>query len=833
MGFLRGVKKMKNEMIAHLRETDRVPQTVWEHLTGVSEITGDFAAKIGLKEAGELIGLMHDIGKASDEFQNYIKSATGLLDPDRDDFVDIENMRGKIDHSSAGAQLLYSYLNKEGQSVLAAQFLSLCIASHHSGLIDCISPDGCDVFSRRMEKEEDLTHKEKAFSKLNRVEQQKILQRINDERIVISIVDKLKSLRESSDTKDTLAFKFGLLIRFMFSCLIDADRLDTADFEHPQNREMRNYGEYEYWGKLVDRLEKKIKEFSEKKDKNDVDELRNQVSQSCLESASKSRGFFQLSVPTGGGKTLSSLRFALHHAETWKMDRIFYIIPYTSIIDQNADEIRKVLEDKDESGKYLNNIVLEHHSNLTPDEESYRQKLLSQNWDAPVVLTTQVQFLEALFGSGTGNARRMHQLANSVIVFDEIQTIPLPCVHMFNVAVRFLVNNCGCTVIMCTATQPLLDKVEPSERSLNIPIENRIIRDEKSIFTKLKRTEILDRRKAGGWSIDEVANLALSEIDSSGSVLIIVNTRKSARMLYQVLEKLYYGKLFHLSTNMCPAHRLDVLSELKKRLTENQPVICISTQLIEAGVDIDFGSVIRYFAGLDSIAQAAGRCNRNGRREIGNVWIVNPADENLDRLIDIRIGKEKAMKVFDEFIIDPAKFNNDRIGPELISEYYRNYYYERQNIMMYPVGPQTSVGHNDDLFNLLSLNTISVEGFVHNNHEINPKIPFRQSFQSASRAFRVIDSPTRGVITPYTSFGEKIIAELCGEPFGNSQFYWMKQAQRYSVNMFSNYFESLGKSGAIKEVRPESGIFYLNKQYYSQNFGWCEEPEKPMDNLIY
>lgn len=824
---------MKNEMIAHLRETDHVPQTVWEHLTGVSEITGVFAEKIGLKEAGELIGLMHDIGKASDEFQKYIKSATGMIDPDRDDFVDIEHMRGKIDHSSAGAQLLYSYLNKEGQSVLAAQFLSLCIASHHSGLIDCISPDGCDVFSRRMEKEEDLTHKEKAFSKLNKVEQEKIRKRINDERIVISIVDRLKSLRESSDTKDTLAFKFGLLIRFMFSCLIDADRLDTADFEHPQNRKIRNYGEYEHWEKLVDRLEKKVKEFSEKKDKNDVDELRNLVSQSCFESASKSRGIFQLSVPTGGGKTLSSLRFALHHAETWKMDRIFYIIPYTSIIDQNADEIRKVLEDRDESGQYLNNIVLEHHSNLTPDEESYRQKLLSQNWDAPVVLTTQVQFLEALFGSGTGNARRMHQLANSVIVFDEIQTIPLHCVHMFNVAVRFLVNNCGCTVVMCTATQPLLDKVDPPERSLGIPVENKIIRDEKLIFTQLRRTRILDRRKAVGWSIDEVADLALSEIDSSGSVLIIVNTRKSARMLYQVLEKLYYGKLFHLSTNMCPAHRLDVLSKIKKRLTDKQPVICISTQLIEAGVDIDFGSVIRYFAGLDSIAQAAGRCNRNGRREIGNVWVVNPADENLDRLIDIRIGKEKAMKVLDEFNINPAKFNHDRIGPELLTEYYRNYYFERQNIMMYPVGPQTSVGRKDDLFNLLSLNTISIEGFVQNNQETYPKIPFRQSFQSASRAFRVIDSPTRGVITPYTSYGKKIITELCGEPFGNNQFYWMKQAQRYSVNMFCNYFESLGKSGAIKEVRPESGIFYLSEQYYSQNFGWCEEPEKSMDNLIY
>ena len=238
-----------------------------------------------------------------------------------------------------------------------------------------------------------------------------------------------------------------------------------------------------------------------------------------------------MTVPTGGGKTFASLRFALNHAahhckSDTMIDRIFYIIPYTSIIDQNAEEARKVLEDKDKNGNYLNKVVLEHHSNLTPDEETRRQNLLAENWDAPIVFTTQVQFLEALFGSGTRSARRMHQLANSVIIFDEIQTIPIRCVHMFNLAIRFLVHACGATVVLCTATQPLLDKVAPIQRALKIQPEQRIIPYEKELFKKLKRVEVFDRRKIGGWSDEEIAGLTIQELREKGSVLIVVNTKK-------------------------------------------------------------------------------------------------------------------------------------------------------------------------------------------------------------------------------------------------------------------------------------------------------------------
>ncbi len=291
---------------------------------------------------------------------------------------------------------------------------------------------------------------------------------------------------------------------------------------------------------------------------------------------------------------MASLRFALNHADIHEMDRIIYVIPYTSIIDQNADEIRKILEDRDPDGEYLNRVVLEHHSNLTPDEESYRQSLLSQNWDAPIVLTTQVQFFDALFGSGTRGARRMHQLANAIIILDEVQTVPINAIHLLNVTLRFLVENCGATVVLCTATQPPLDQIDAQYRALTIQPDQRIIQNEQELYTALRRVEVFDRRKPMGWSDDEIADLAEEQLRHKGSALVVVNTKNNARSLYREIENRHIDGLglYHLSTNMCPVHRLKVLEEVKIRLAESKPVICVSTQLIEAGVDIDFGAVI-------------------------------------------------------------------------------------------------------------------------------------------------------------------------------------------------------------------------------------------------
>ncbi len=836
----------KNDFIAHRREKDGQTQSLSNHLAEVSVCTGQFAAKIGLKEQGEIIGLLHDLGKASNAFENYIKTVTGLNDPDADEYTAAKDQKGKIDHSSAGAQVIYRMLAKQGaEGIIAAQVLALCIASHHSGLIDCLMPTGEDNFTRRVNKPEEKTHTEEALSCLHDKELQKLTTLLSNNELIKQLVEKIKSLNKNGDHQDTAMFKYGLLVRFLFSCLIDADRLNTADFEFPRNTGIRNYGKYYSWDFLLERLNIKLKEFDNKNDKNEVDVIRSEVSQQCLNFATKPKGIYQLTVPTGGGKTLASLRFALNHAKHHEMDRIFYIIPFTSIIDQNADEVRKILEDKNKQGKYLDNVVLEHHSNLTPEEETKRQSLLSENWDAPIVFTTQVQFLETLFAGGTRSARRMHQLANSVIIFDEVQTMPIRCVHMFNIALRFLVNNCGTSVILCTATQPLLDreswmknKMDENylHRFLDIKPEQKIIQNEYELFKRLKRVEVFDERKTiDGWSDDEIVELTKKELKEMGSVLIVVNKKDSARSLYHRLKENNVKNAYHLSTNMCPAHRLCVLNIVKNRLDKKQPVICVSTQLIEAGVDIDFGTVIRYLAGLDSITQAAGRCNRNGRQKMGRVYIVNQQNENLDKLKDIKIGANDADRVLREYNGNPELFENDIIGLKTMEQFYKYYFYNRKPEMSYPVGSKSVIARDDNLFNLLSLNNISINNYSRNNNDTLPIIPLKQSFQSAAKAFNAIDSPTRGVIVPCGEKGKKLINLLCAINMLKKPKCWfklLKMAQRYSVNLYPYIFDDLQKQKVIHEVQKDTGIYYLDTEYYSDDFGLSKELVNKMEALI-
>ena len=792
-------------------------------------MAGRFASKIGLGKHGELLGLLHDLGKATSEFDLYIRSATGLIDPDEDDYVDATEKKGKIDHSSAGAQVIYRYFSDKGnESLLTSQILSLAIASHHSGLIDCLTCNGDDNYSRRMKKPDEKTRVKEALLSINDEINRKVGELLFNNDLVGKINQKLILLRESNDSKESLIFKIGLLVRFLFSCLIDADRLSTADFEFPWRAKLRPQGHYTEWAVLTERLNLYLSRLN---NQGKVNILRQQISNYCLDFSSRPRGLYQLTVPTGGGKTLSSLRFALNHAEREHMDRIIYIIPYTSIIDQNAEKTREVLEGKTEHGPNVSNIVLEHHSNLTPERENSRQKVLSENWDAPVVFTTMVQFLDALFGFGTRNSRRMHQLANAVIIFDEIQTLPVRCVHLFNATIRFLIGGCGSTVVLCTATQPLLDRVVPVQRALQIKPEQQMIPDARKMFEELKRVDVYDQRKMGGWAEEEVAELAKKELDETGSVLIVVNTKNAAIKLFQRFDNYSKAKVFHLSTNMCPAHRREILDNVMKFLPDKAPVICISTQLIEAGVDIDFGSVIRYLAGLDSIAQAAGRCNRNGTRpQQGRVFIVNPKEENLDRLKDIKIGRDKAQRVLDEFRDDPIQFDEDILGLGAMERYYHYYFYDRREEMCYKVGSNSLVGRSDSLFDLLSTNLLSVQ--EHQRKNASPQIPLRQSFMTASKAFQSIDSPGRGVVVPYGVEGERIVNDLCSSYDLEKQYRLLREAQRYSINVFPYVFDKLVKQQIIREVQNGAGVFYLDKHYYSDRYGMSEYPVNQMENLI-
>ena len=813
--------EMTTEYIAHIRSSDRKIQTLEKHLCEVSEIASELAEKVGSREAGALLGLMHDFGKYSSEFQNYIKSAKGEINPDEDDYIDAKGMKGKVDHSSAGAQWIWHELKDErlGGASLCAQILALCVASHHSGLIDCLKPEGGNSFIARMNKDDEKTHLRecKAKAPTGILERAKLL---TSETLLRDMCQHLQQFTSNNQHGQNISekikyFYIGLWARFLFSCLIDADRINSADFETPKNKQYRHNSNVN-WQAAIHRTEIFLADLPVR---NPIDIIRRDISEKCKKRAIEQQGLYTLTVPTGGGKTFTSLRFALHHAKKHQLDRIIYVIPYTSIIDQNATEIRRIIEREDDPRPW----ILEHHSNLEPEQQTWHSKLVAENWDAPIILTTMVQFLETLFGAGTRGVRRMHQLTNSIIIFDEIQTLPIKCTHLFCNALNYLTTYAKTTAVLCTATQPLLNKLKsPEKGELFLPKDAELIGDAasvESLFDELKRVTVCNRVRPGGWTENEVAELAVSEFQKAGSCLIIVNTKAWAHTLYGICSSTVdKDSLFHLSTNQCPTHRKTILKRVRYKLDNNEPVLCISTQLVEAGVDIDFGSVIRALAGLDSIAQAAGRCNRNGRKDRGIVHVVNPKKETIDLLKDIKEGRDKARRVLDEVDSD------DILNPKTMNQYFNYYFFGRTDEMSYPVTEKYAT-RADTLLNLLSDNENNVT--KHSNSLL------RQSFMAAGKAFKAIEAPTETLIVPYGK-GKETITNLCAaaKEFNPGWYYdLIKEAQQYSVNLFPNVRQKLADAGAIYEIQSE-GIYYLDECFYSDEFGVSTEKVKQLAPLV-
>lgn len=814
----------ENEFIAHIRKTDGEKQTVKKHLEQTAILAKGNADKIGLPLMGELCGLLHDLGKYSDEFQTYIKSANGLIQPDDERYVDPLTKKGRIDHATAGAQLVWKTCSQENHSeILLKQMLALCIASHHNrpGLMDCIAPDGSTPFLERMNKADIQTH----LSEVEETVEPRVFRQIESLLHSPELLDEIEELlrrilNHTKSIEGILDFRLGMTARFLFSCLIDADWIHTGNFRIPGLATKRLQGEYVSWEKLIDVLETHLATFNMK---TDVDPLRTDISKNCLDFAQRERGLFSLTVPTGGGKTLASLRFALHHAHKNTMTRIIYVVPYTSIIDQNADDVRQIFSTL--SKQEQKEIVLEHHSNLAPEKETTQGKIIAENWDAQIIFTTAVQFLESLFGRGRRVVRRLHQLANAVIIFDEVQTLPIRTVHLFNNAVNFLIDICGSTVVFCTATQPCLEKVDPVKGAVTFESGHEMIPDVKALFRKLQRVQVHDKTKAGGWSEKEITELAKKCLKDTGSVLIVMNTKKAAKRVYQHCKKLT-KEVYHLSTRMCPAHRLHVLKKVKDCLNPNhsQPVICISTQLVEAGVNLDAGSVIRCLAGLDSIAQAAGRCNRNGWRDSGHLYIANLRDECPDdRLEEICIGQKITKTMLREFKENPERFDHDIIGYEALKRYYHLYFLECAKAMDYQ-----SKELDTTLLSLLSSNTQYVKRW---KKPQDVHVMLKQSFQTAATEFEVISSSTQGVFVPYGKEGKHIINTLCTTFEPGKQFDLIKKAQRYSVNLFPYEIKKLWEDNSILEVQKSSGIFYLLKQHYSKDFGLAHEVVNEMEFL--
>ncbi|HIF9186717.1 TPA: CRISPR-associated helicase Cas3' [Photobacterium damselae] len=821
-------KTSKSIFIAHPDIEHGNHQSVYIHLKSVSELAGRLAAKIGFAEQGRLIGLMHDFGKYSGAFQKYMRliieeQTNGNPDDDGGSSVASTSgsLKGKIDHSSAGAQWVMNSLfpccmtlKQQDQTLVPyglaiTQALSMCVASHHSGLIDSLS-ENKNVFTHRIKKHDELTYL-KECSKNADPDLLSLAQSLANTELLLESSQRLRGMFEqfklSAIEHD---YYLGMFTKMLFSCLIDADRIDSADFEQPNNKSERF--QQPDWASACDKIESFITQFEPV---NPIDHIRAEISDNCFNRAQDETGIYSLTVPTGGGKTYASLRFALHHAKKHNLDRIIYIIPFTSIIEQNANAIRSVLGEVNED-----DCVLEHHSNLEPEQQTWRSKLACENWDKPIVLTTMVQFLESTFANGTRGARRLHQLSNAVLVFDEVQTLPIRCVHLFNNTINYLTRFCHTTALMCTATQPLLNRLPEQIKplgELQLPLENELTPNIEKLYQQLERVNLKNLTKKEGWNEGEIAELVQQQLSAEKSCLVIVNTKAWAKALFQTLQNQVADetKIFHLSTGMCSAHRKHILDEVRARLSSGQATLCISTQLIEAGVDIDFSSVIRFVAGLDSIAQAAGRCNRNGKQEKGHVFVLNPAGENIGMLRDIKTGIAATTRLFTEFAED------DLLKPDAMNRYFQYYFYERHKEMTYPVKQE------QNLLNLLSSNQGNING-----------TPFtlKQSFMTAAKQFKAIDAPVHSVIVPFNNEAQNIITQLCAldKRFDATSYRSLLiSAQKYSVNIFPNVWQKLMDLQVVYPIAQDEEIFYLSEEFYSQDFGLSLEIASAQQDLIF
>lgn len=557
-------------------------QKLEDHLENVACKSAEFAGAFLSSQWAQLLGCLHDFGKARASFQGYLARANGLDDEGYDN--------GEHGHSGAGACLAAERFGSMGK------ILAYTIAGHHAGLPDWSggeNPNGA------------------------------LVQRLNEERIVLAedslrryepnlmLPSKLppppwKMDRNSSDV--------SFWIRMLYSCLVDADFLDTEAFMDSERSEERSktYASLEV---LSEKFFKKMNAVESGAIRTKVNEIRSQIRLACERAADEAPGLFSLMVPTGGGKTLSSTAFALKHALTHGLKRIIYVIPYTSIIEQTADVLR---------GFFGPDNVLEHHSNFDPEKETSRSRLSSENWDAPIVVTTSVQFFESLYACRSSRCRKLHNIAESVVILDEVQLLPtrllLPCAE----AIRQLAQHYKTSIVLSTATQLRLPGIDASSVREMVPAAL-------DLYKRLKRTDIefpSDISARRTW--DEISD----ELCQYEQVLCIVNTRRDCHDLYGQMP----DGTIHLSAGMCGEHRSHVIAEIKRRLANNEPIRVVSTQLVEAGVDIDFPVVYRAFTGLSSVAQSAGRCNREGRLQgLGRVVVFMPPKDSSVK--DLRDGE--------------------------------------------------------------------------------------------------------------------------------------------------------------------------------------------------
>lgn len=682
-------------------------QSLKDHLDASAGKAGPFAASFGSACWGELAAHLHDLGKTRHSFQRYLRSSNGLTDPNYD--------ASERTHSGAGAIWAVQALK---QSKIG-RILAYCIAGHHAGLPDWIggdTPHGALAY--RLDRERDVV-KEPPVADWIEAHQAEWLSR------------KLSPPWPMGKKNEA---DVSFWIRMLYSCLVDADFLDTEAFmDRDRAAARRGYSELPA---LAERFFARLDAMQRQAHDTSVNRIRAEIRAACEKMAPRAPGLFSLTVPTGGGKTLSGAAFALRHALAHGHRRIIYVIPYTSIIEQTADVLRDFLG--------TDNVV-EHHSSLDPDRETQQNRLAAENWDAPVIVTTSVQFFESLYASRSGRCRKLHNIANSVAILDEVQLLPphllRPCVE----AMRQLTAHYGASLILCTATQPALPGLDEVRE---------IVPPEMKLYERLKRTRIVlpeDLSVRRSW--DDLAE----ELSGLPQVLCVVNTRRDCRDLYEAMPE---GTI-PLSASMCGEHRSRVVAAIKAMLFAGLPVRVISTQLVEAGVDIDFPVVYRAFSGLASIAQAAGRCNREGKAEKpGRVVVFMPPKSAP--LGSLR-KQEDTMR---ELLAAPGNIE----APDSYPRYFRLLY-----------GKQNDLG-------------AAFKGWL-----VEDARDFRFQFREAARAFRMIDDQASATVIVRYGGNDALLRSV--RAIGPKRDI-MRRLQRFTVNVPRRILTSLLEKGFVEEPHP-------------------------------
>ena len=764
---------MPEPIIAHTREDGNI-QTLPEHIEGVAHHCALFLEQAGLPELaplGRLLAQLHDAGKAQPAFQRYIQGKSDQKAP----------------HSAAGALLATCMLYELSEELQlkklprTSQLLAYAISGHHRGLYD---------YAELRNKLEEIDCKDRCKKTA------KVLSALRTE-----VQTWVSEYAESTETfLKELAMQVGAteqaqaLIRLLFSSLVDADFLDTEAFMDEERKERRQEATCGYapLKTLRDRLTKHMEGFSTE---GKINEARRHFLNRCREHGRTCpKGYYSLFLPTGGGKTLSSMAWALETAMNHKAQRIIYVIPYTSIITQTAGIFREIFGEEN---------VLEHHSDISfsgdeanQEAERYeRTRLLAENWDAPIIVTTNVQFFESLFSHKTSRSRKVHSIANSVVVFDEVQMFPTEFLHPMLRLLEDLRWIYGTQLLFCSATLPPFDKDHTSSfkkvndfHQLSDAIQP-IVPKDPELFKVFDR--VIYHLEEKEYRMGELAQ-ELSQLDSA---LCIVNSRRDASQLYQAL--LETGKetqdLIHLSRNMCSAHLKECIAEIRHRLKAGIPTIVISTQLIEAGVDIDLPIVYRAMSGLDSIVQAGGRCNREGKRPApGEVYVFSLSDGGK-ALGAIARGQNAT-----RFLLDNDKEHTRSSMPlELIEAYYLRYY--------------SSIGSFD------------TKGIAESLYDVEEAKRWRFDFEQASKDFQLIDNVDRDLFVPYGK-GKELIEELQKHTlYLNHRT--MRELQQYHVSISKWRYEELKEARLLSEiiVDRETGksILVLEPQGYDEALGVC------------